>query len=58
MSDLSDTQVERILDHLSAGLGVEDIAALENIPVDAVRQVVADLRAAGLLKEIYQREEV
>ena len=34
------------------------LAALENIPVDAVRQVVADLRAAGLLKEIYQREEV
>lgn len=49
---------EFIMDRLSAGLGVEDIAARENIPVDAVRQVVADLRAQGLLKEIYHREGV
>lgn len=37
---------------LRAGLGVEDIAVRLGVPVGVVRDLVAALRARGLLREV------
>lgn len=44
---------------LQAGLGVEDIAVMTGIPVDACRRVVAKLRETGRLRDaLFPKEAV
>lgn len=43
----------RIIARLKEGFGVEDIAAIERIPVKRVRFCVQRLRELGVLKDIY-----
>lgn len=49
---LSEQDINQVIDDLSEGLGVEDIAAQRGIRVQSVRKLVADLRAAGLLADV------
>lgn len=53
---LSDDQQDRVIDGLAAGLGVEDIARAEDLPVAEVRALVDVLRANGLLVEVLRGE--
>lgn len=54
---LKDWQEERILDALSEGFGVEDIAVDTGWSVDAIRQFVFSM-PPELRREIYAREGV
>lgn len=53
---LSEDQHDRVIDGLASGLGVEDIARAEDLPVADVRALVDGLRANGRLVEILRRE--
>lgn len=45
------TDLTTVLTDLRAGLGVEDIARRHRMPVDYIRNIVARLRAAGVIAE-------
>lgn len=51
---LTDDQEDAVLGYLAEGYGVEDAAVEFGIPVASVRALVADLRAAGLISELFE----
>lgn len=50
---LSSSEIDRTIDMLAEGFGVEDIAIALSAPVYSVRLFVSGLRGQGLLVEIF-----
>ena len=53
---MAEVDRDTVADLLAHGEGVEDIAVALEWPVEEIREVVSEMRAEGVLEQIFKKE--